>query len=151
MPIDEKMRLDIRQWFTEHMNPEMAHAMMEAMPGIDYEELATRTDVADTRRALRRDIGDLRTELRGEMADLRTELRGEMADLRTELRGEMADLRTELRGEMNDLCNGMKDLRRDIDVRMEQAFAQQLKWLVGTQFAAVGVLGGIIGLVAAVT
>ena len=140
MPIDEKMRLDIRQWFTEHMNPEMAHAMMEAMPGIDYEELATRTDVADTRRALRRDIGDLRTELRGEMADLRTELRGEMADLRTELRGEM-----------NDLCNGMKDLRRDIDVRMEQAFAQQLKWLVGTQFAAVGVLGGIIGLVAAVT
>ena len=147
MPIDEKMRLDIRQWFTEHMNPDMAHAMMEAMPGIDYQELATRTHLADTRVAMRRDLTDVQTELHRGMGDLRNELHRDMAELRTELRDEMA----ELRGDMGGLCNGMKDLRRDIDVRMEQAFARQLKWLVGTQFAGVGVLGGIIGLVAALT
>ncbi len=195
MPIDERLRLDIRQWFTEHMNPDMADAIMEAMPPIDFTDLATRRDLegsqtlmrgemsdlttqlrgemSDLRHELRADMADLRTELhtdmtelrhelRTDMADLRTELHGDMADLRVELRGEMADLRSELCGEMaelrgemselrHDVCNQIKDFGRDVDVRLEQGFNRQLKWLVASQFAAVGVLGAVMGLIAAVS
>ena len=41
MGIDEKTRLDSRQWFAEHMGPRLADAIMEVMPPVDYEQLAT--------------------------------------------------------------------------------------------------------------
>lgn len=130
MPIDERTRLDLRQWFTEHMNTEMANAIMEAMPPVDFGDLATGRNLSDQGVALRRNIADHGVALQKEMVELRSELRCEMAELRNELRGEM------------------QELRHDIDIKLERAFAKQLKWLVATQFASVAVLGGVIGLVA---
>ena len=80
MAIDEETRLDLRREFERLLGPELADAAMEAMPNLDYTDLAARADV-----------NNLRIELRGEMA----ELRGEMAALGGDLRGEMAtNLRT---------------------------------------------------------
>ena len=85
MTINENDRLDLRQEFERIFNnPRIAEIAMEAMPPIDYAQLATKQD-----------LNALSAELRGEMTGLRGELRGEMA----ELRGEMA----ELRGDMHQL------------------------------------------------
>jgi len=83
MPIDEKTRLDIRQWFSERMSPQMADAMMELVPNLDHEELATKQVVRNSEVALRADMADLRSELHADMADLRAdfaELRADMAE-----------------------------------------------------------------------
>ena len=88
MTIDEKTRLDLRQEFEKLMGARLADAAMEAMPPLDYDQLATKTDVAN-----------LGIELRGEMA----ELRGEMAELRGEIggvRGEISELRGDIKSDM---------------------------------------------------
>ena len=77
MTIDEKTRLDLRQEFEKLFGARLADAAMEAMPPLDYDQLATKTDLAN-----------LGIELRGEISGLR----GEMADLRGDLRGEMASM-----------------------------------------------------------
>lgn len=88
--IDENTRLDLRRWFEDHMGPDLARAVKEAMPPLDYDQLARRDDVersaALTRSELRREMAELRTELKTEMA----ELRGEMAELRGDLRNDLA-------------------------------------------------------------
>ncbi len=72
MTINEKDRLDLRQEFERLFNnPRIAEIAMEAMPPIDYTQLATK-----------RDLDALGAELRGEMSGLSGELRGEMAELR---------------------------------------------------------------------
>ncbi len=69
MTIDEKTRLDLRQEFEKLFGTRLADATMEAMPPLDYEQLATKTDVAN-----------LGIQLRGEIADLRGDLKMEMAN-----------------------------------------------------------------------
>ncbi|MGI9621487.1 MAG: hypothetical protein ACR2PK_01525 [Acidimicrobiales bacterium] len=88
MAIDENTRLGLRQAFEDLIGTDLAAAAMEAMPNLDYSELATKTDV-----------DNVRIELRGEMA----ELRGEFAELRAEftgIRAEMTGEFTAVRGEM---------------------------------------------------
>lgn len=91
MSINEKDRLDLRQEFERVFeSPRLAEIAMEAMPPIDYAQLATK-----------RDLDALGAELRGEMAELRGEfagldgrfggLRGEFAELRGEIKTDMAN------------------------------------------------------------
>jgi len=110
MAIDEKTRLDLRNKFEELIGPRLAHATMEAMPPLDYDQLATKTDVANLGIELRSEI----TELRGDTARIEGSLRGEMAELRGELRGEIVELRGDmariegsLRGEMANMLKTM--------------------------------------------
>ena len=44
------------------MNAEMADAMMEAMPPVDYEQLATKSDLAEFRAEVSSDISELRSD-----------------------------------------------------------------------------------------
>ncbi len=96
MPVGERERLALYEQLNETIGPNHAGTLMEYLPPMRWDELATKDDVILTARELRSEMAELRTELRGEMAELRTELRGEMAELRTELRGEMAELRGEM-------------------------------------------------------
>ena len=128
------------------MNTEMADAMMEAMPPVDYEQLATKSDLADVRTELKADIADLR----GEFGDLRGEfggLRGEFA----ELRGEFAEFRAEVSSDISELRSDFVQLSLTLDAKLERGFATQLRWLVTTQFASVALLGAIVAMVAAVS
>lgn len=68
MTIDENTRLDLRQWFEANMGERLARAAMEAMPPIDYDQLATKADVDILGRELRSEMGELRSELRMEIA-----------------------------------------------------------------------------------
>jgi len=90
MSIDEKTRLDLRRAFEELIGPDLAAAAMEAMPNLDYDELATKADVAEARLVLRSEMTELRAELRGEMAELRADMRTEMADMSGALETRMA-------------------------------------------------------------
>lgn len=45
MPIDERTRLRLRQWFLEHMGDELADAVMEALPPVEWNQLATKDDL----------------------------------------------------------------------------------------------------------
>jgi len=96
MAVDEKTRLDLRAKFEELMGKRLADATMQAMPPLDYDQFATKTDVANLGVELRGDIAELRGEMRGDIA----ELRGDMAKMEAGLHGEMAELRGDLRGEM---------------------------------------------------
>ena len=81
-------RFALYEMMREAWGEPLASALIEAIPPMAPDDIATKQD-----------IEHLAVELRGEMAELRGELRGEMAELRGELRGEMAALRGELVGE----------------------------------------------------
>ncbi len=78
MTINENDRLDLRQEFERIFNnPRIAEIAMEAMPPIDYAQLATRQDL----NALDAKLGGEMSELRGEMKAGLAELRGDMHQL----------------------------------------------------------------------
>ncbi|MGF1598633.1 MAG: hypothetical protein ACFCVK_17180 [Acidimicrobiales bacterium] len=88
MTVSENDRLDLRRAFEQALGDQrLAAIAMEAMPPLDYDQLAT--------------SGDLRilsAELRGEMAELRgdmAELRGDMMGFKGDVAGEFAKVRTE--------------------------------------------------------
>ena len=87
--IDERTRLRIRQWFMQQVDDEeMADAIMESMPPVEWSELATKHDLTLTTRELRSEMGQVRVEkaqIRVEMGELRVELKTEMNDLRTDI------------------------------------------------------------------
>ena len=111
----------------EHMDTETADALIERLPP-DWEQLATKTDLAR-----------LGTELRGEMAGLGAELRGEMA----ELRGEMVTLGTDLGGKITTLAAAVGAM----EGRINRRAASDLKALM---FAFAGFALAVVGLFVAV-
>lgn len=69
MTTNEKDRLDLRQAFEIVFADErLARIAMEAMPPIDYSQLATKDDVAVSATALRGEFA----ELKGDFAELRS-------------------------------------------------------------------------------
>jgi len=98
--VDERTRLRIRQWFLQQMaDEEMADAIMESMPPVDWSDLVTKQDLALTTRELRTEMGELRVELKNEMGDLRSEMgemRSEMGDMQSELKGDIAKVSYDL-------------------------------------------------------
>ena len=125
MTIDENTRLDLRQAFEELIGPDLAHAAMEAMPPLDYNRFATKTDVDNLGLSLRAEISELRTELKGDIAELRTELKGDIA----ELKGDMGELRT-----------GFGALESSMELRL----AKNLRATMLTQVATMAAFAGLI-------
>ena len=74
MTIDEKTRLDLRQKLEDILGPRLADAAMEAMPPLDYDKFATKTDVENLGIVLRGELA----ELRGDMAKLEGNIRTDM-------------------------------------------------------------------------
>ena len=121
MSIDENTRLDLRQAFEELIGPDLAHAAMEAMPPLDYDQFATKTDVDNLGASLRVEIAAGRTDLKSDIAEVRADMTG--------LRGDMAELRGELKANIAAL-----------DLRM----ASNLRITVFTQFATMATFAGFV-------
>ena len=114
----------------EHMDTETADALIERLPP-DWEQLATKTDVAR-----------LGTELRGEMA----ELRGEMGELRGELRGGMAELRSEmatLGADLGGKITALAAAMESMEGRLERRAARDLRTVL---FAFAGFALAVMGM-----
>jgi chromosome segregation ATPase len=148
MTIDERTRLELRQWFTANMTEELADAMMELMPAVGYTQLATKADIADSQLLLRTEMAELRAELKTDMAELRSkfaDLKGEFAGLRSEF-GELKGEFGGLRGEFRELRAETARMGADLNANIDRKFASQLRWLVGVQFGAMGFIGALVTL-----
>ena len=93
----EAQRLSLRSSLVAVIGESDTTVLMEAMPPIDYDTLATKDDLVGTAAALDAKIDALRTDMdaRFAMVDARfvaitAELRGEIATLGGDLRSEMA-------------------------------------------------------------
>ena len=74
MPVTESERLALHEQLAEKIGPEPAGTLMNQLPRVDSDELATKTDL--------RQFGDqLQTEMRG----LKSEMRGEMKGMQAEM------------------------------------------------------------------
>ena len=141
MSVTEAQRLTLRTSLVAAIGEPATDVLMEAMPPIDYDNLATKADVNVLRtdlNVLRADMDARFTKVDARFVALSAELRGEMAELRGELRGEMA----ELRGEMAEIRGETKALGGDLRSEM----ASQTRILVGTHIASMlGFAGLILG------
>ena len=102
---------------TEAMDTETADALIERLPP-DWEQLATKSD----------------------LAQLGTELRGEMG----ELRGEMATLGADLGGKITDLAAEMKAMESRIDRRAARDLRTVVFTFAGFALAVVGMFVTIL-------
>ncbi|MGF1595518.1 MAG: hypothetical protein ACFCVK_01070 [Acidimicrobiales bacterium] len=155
MTISENDRLDLRRALETALGDHrLAAIAMEAMPPLDYDQLATSGDLRILTAELRGEMTELRAEfrgemveLRGEMTELRAEFRGEMAELRgemAELRGEMAELRAEIRGGMAELGGGLLNSRGEVAAEFAKVRTEvttNLRLMLAGQLATTMMLG----------
>lgn len=123
MSASDRDRLNLYQKLDEFLGTEEANTLMEHLPPVPWNEVATKSDVAASEFALRSDIEAMGKELRTEMAAMGQELRAEMKAANSELRADMSMMRTELRAEM---AVGFADIRTE----MTSGFNRQIKWLI---------------------
>ena len=89
--------LRFRELLTERLGAEATQALLERLPAMHANEIATKYDIAELRGELLDEMGKLRGEfgvLRGEFGELRGELAAHRAETRSdfhEFRAEMAD------------------------------------------------------------
>lgn len=81
MAISENDRLDLRQAFEGLLDARLAGIAMEAMPPLEYEQFATKTDLENLEIRLSARIDGLDSSVRAEFA----EVRGEIGQLRGDL------------------------------------------------------------------
>ncbi len=138
MALTESQRLEFYERVKQSsLGKEGADIVMQALPTVDWTDLATHDDLALLQSALRAEMADLRSDLRGEMAELRSEMRGEMAELRSELRGEM----TELRGDMVQLRNELRLEMTSLETRLQRSI---ITWILAAQGVTLATLGLLI-------
>ena len=136
MAVDENTRLDLRRAFEELLGPALANVAMEAMPPLDYDQLASKSDVDHVRIEVRGELA----QLRGELAQLRGELKSDIAELRTEVKGDIAELRTEVKGDIAELRIEMKTEIASLHLQM----AKNLRTTVITQVGSMAAFAGFV-------
>ncbi len=81
MSVTEEDRLRLRVRLNEVLGEREAAVLMESVPPVKYDELATKQDLGLLRDELRSDTSGLARELRAEMLELRAELKADIAQL----------------------------------------------------------------------
>ncbi len=97
MAISENERLDLRQVLERVLDERLAGIAMEAMPPVEYDQFATKTDLEHLEVRLASRFEGLESEVRAEIAELRGEMGGLRGDI-GQLRGDLfSALNTQLR------------------------------------------------------
>lgn len=86
--LTEAQRHQLYNELTQVLSTEGAATLMEVVGSVTIAELATKSDLRDTRAELRTEIAEFRAEFKTEMADLRAE----MAELKHDLTRTFATL-----------------------------------------------------------
>jgi len=100
---------------------------------MDISNLATRSELLQTKDELRKEIHEFRDELKGDIYNLRVELKEDIHNLRDELKSENHQLRLELKGDISRL-----------EVRMEAGFKDQLKWIIVLMLGFSSLIIGVV-------
>ena len=144
MSITENDRLDLRAKFEEIFGTRLAEIAMEAMPPLNYDQFATKQDVANLGIELRAEIGGLR----GDMTSLEAGLRGDMTSLEAGLRGDMTALESSQRGTMASLESGLRGDMALMEARLMETMGKQFRQYF---FANLAVMLTMVGLVVGLT
>ena len=108
MSATESERLALHKQLAEKIGPEPAGTLMNQLPRVDSDKLATKADLRHLGDRLRVEIQTEMTSLRGEM----TELRGEMAELRSEMRDGFAAMEVRLAQQSRELSDKLSSQSR---------------------------------------
>ena len=108
MSATESERLALHKQLAEKIGPKPAGTLMNQLPRVDSDELATKADLRQLGDRLRVEIQTEMTSLRGEM----TELRGEMAELRSEMRDGFAAMEVRLAEQSRELSDKLSSQSR---------------------------------------
>ena len=108
MSATESERLALHEQLAEKIGPEPAGTLMNQLPRVDSDELATKTDLRQLGDRLRVEIQTEMTSLRGEM----TELKGEMTELRSEMRDGFAAMEVRLAEQSRELSDKLSSQSR---------------------------------------
>ena len=101
MSATESERLALHKQLAEKIGPKPAGTLMNQLPRVDSDELATKTDL--------RQLGDrLRVEIQTEM----TSLRGEMTELKGEMRDGFAAMEVRLAEQSRELSDKLSSQSR---------------------------------------
>ena len=101
MSATESERLALHKQLAEKIGPEPAGTLMNQLPRVDSDKLATKADL--------RHLGDrLRVEIQTEM----TSLRGEMTELRSEMRDGFAAMEVRLAQQSRELSDKLSSQSR---------------------------------------
>lgn len=100
MAISEAARSDLYTGLRDVLGPERAETLMSAIPLHDFDEVATKADLAILRAELMGEISGLRAELKTDIANLRSELTSEIAALRKQMGNWMLTLMVTIVGAM---------------------------------------------------
>jgi hypothetical protein len=111
---------------------------------MDISNLATRSELLQTKNELRKEIHELRDELKGDIHNLREELKGEIHNLRVELKEDIHNLRDELKSENHQLRLELKGDISRLEVRMEAGFKDQLKWIIVLMLGFSSLIIGVV-------
>ena len=127
MSATESERLALHEQLAEKIGPEPAGTLMNQLPRVDSDELATKTDLRQFGDQLRAEVSGLKSEMRGEMRGMQ----GEMKELRAEMLGELTGLRGEMQSELTGLRGEMEKRFAALDVRMVEQSRELTEKMAG--------------------
>ena len=158
-PISEGQRLALLNRLCEVLGEEEANTLIDSLPPVYWEQLATKGDLAASEQRLGNEMRSGFAKVYGELHSLRTETAAEFAkvyselhSLRTETAAEFAKVYSELHSLRTETAAEFKNLRTETaaefkSVRSEMAlqFARQTRTMVFTMLGlAVPILGTIL-------
>ena len=140
-PISEGQRLALLNRLCEVLGEEEANTLMDSLPPVYWEQLATKSDLAASEQRLGNELHSLRTETAAEFKNLRAETAAEFAKVHSELHS----LRTETAAEFKNLRTETAAEFKSVRSEMALQFARQTRTMVFTMLGlAVPVLGAIL-------
>ena len=151
-PISEGQRLALLNRLCEVLGEEEANTLMDSLPPVYWEQLATKGDLAASEQRLGNEMRSGFAKVYAELHSLRTETATEFKNIRTETATEFKNIRTETAAEFAKVYGELHSLRTETaaefkNVRSEMAlqFAKQTRTMVFTMLGlAVPILGTIL-------
>jgi hypothetical protein len=112
MPGDDRARLALYERLVELLGSGLASSVMEQLPPMPWDELATKRDLEGLRVATKRDLEGLRVATKRDLEDLRVATKDDIAGLRAEIKRDLDQLQTETKRGLDQLH---LETKRDFD------------------------------------
>lgn len=101
MPVTESERLALHEQLAEKIGPKPAGTLMNQLPRVDSDELATKTDLRQFGNQLQTEMRGLKSEMRGEMKGMQAEMEQRFVKLERRIVAVQGDI-SELAREFTD-------------------------------------------------
>ena len=92
MPVTESERLALHEQLAEKIGPEPAGTLMNQLPRVDSDELATKTDLRQFGDQLQNEMRGLKSEMRAEMEGMQAEMEQRFVKLERRITAVQADI-----------------------------------------------------------